>query len=296
MRVHHLNCVSACPIGGLLMDGHTADSLRGKLTSHCLLVETADSLVLIDTGYGLRDVADPRSRIAKVMLAMMKPDLREEMTAIRQIQRLGFDPRDVRHIVLSHLDFDHAGGLDDFPGATVHLLAEEVRSASQRRTLLDQLRYRPAQWNTRAMWRTYQPDLGEGWRGFSCVRQLAGLPPELLLVPLIGHTLGHAGIVLERPEGTLFYASDAYFYHAEMDVIAPRCTPGLRAYQTLMEKDRKLRLLNQERLRSLRRAHGDLTVFCAHDLTEFEALSGRAADSPAPERAGPKKANASATV
>jgi glyoxylase-like metal-dependent hydrolase (beta-lactamase superfamily II) len=31
------------------------------------------------------------------------------MTAIRQLEQLGFDPRDVEHIVLSHLDFDHAG-------------------------------------------------------------------------------------------------------------------------------------------------------------------------------------------
>lgn len=282
MRVHHLNCVSACPVGGLLMDGFSADSLRGRLTSHCLLVETRDSLVLVDTGYGLRDVADPRSRIAKIFLAMMKPELREEMTAIRQIEQLGFDPRDVRHILLSHLDFDHAGGLDDFPGATVHLLGEEVRSATARRTTLDKLRYRPQQWSTQPNWRTYQPDVGEGWRGFSCVRQLEGLPPELLLVPLIGHTLGHAGIAVERPEGTLFYASDAYFYHAEMDLTFPRCTPGLSAYQTMMEKDRKQRLLNQERLRALRRSGGaDLTIFCAHDVAEFEALSGRSSTQPA---------------
>lgn len=33
--------------------------------------------------------------------------------------------RDVRHIVLTHLDFDHAGGLDDFPEATVHMLQIE---------------------------------------------------------------------------------------------------------------------------------------------------------------------------
>jgi glyoxylase-like metal-dependent hydrolase (beta-lactamase superfamily II) len=281
----------------MLMDGHTPDALRGKLTSHCLLVECADSLVLIDTGYGLRDVHDPQSRIAKVMLAMMKPDLREEMTAIRQIERLGFDPRDVRHIVLSHLDFDHAGGLDDFPGATVHLLADEVSRATEQRTLLDRLRYRPAQWNTRALWRTYKPETGEDWHGFSCVRQLAGLPPELLLVPLIGHTLGHAGVVVERPEGTLLYASDAYFYHAEMDLTAPRCTPGLRAYQTMMEQDRKLRLLNQERLRALRRARGsDLTIFCAHDLREFEALSGRAANTPVAPQASSESVSASAAL
>src|SRR3954452_21854225 len=103
MRIHHLNCVSACPIGGLLIDGITKNSIRGRLVSHCLLLEADRDLVLIDTGYGLRDVHEPRSRLAKTMLALMKPELREEMTAVRQIERLGFNARDVRHIVLSHL-------------------------------------------------------------------------------------------------------------------------------------------------------------------------------------------------
>lgn len=283
MRVHHLNCISACPLGGLLMDGFSTASLRARLATHCLLIETDRSLVLVDTGYGLRDVADPRSRLAALFLALNRPELREEMTAIRQIERLGFDPRDVRHIVLSHLDFDHAGGLDDFPHATVHMLADELTTASQRKSTLDKLRYRPAQWSTRAMWRTYAPSNGASFRGFAAVRELAGLPPELLLVPLIGHTLGHAGVVVERTEGTLFYAADAYFYHGEMDPKRPRCTPGLRAYQTLMEKDRAQRLGNQARLRALVRDDADgLRVFCAHDVREFEALSGRGLSQPAP--------------
>ena len=49
---------------------------------------------------------------------------------------------------MTHLDFDHAGGLDDFPEATVHLLAEERNSAAARRTWLDRARYRPQQWST----------------------------------------------------------------------------------------------------------------------------------------------------
>jgi hypothetical protein len=57
---------------------------------------------------------------------------------------------------------------------------------------------------------------------------------------------------------------------------------GLRFYQWMMEKDRGLRLNNQARLRDLVRDHGkDVTVFCAHDATEFEAMSGRAANVPA---------------
>ncbi|MDB4990672.1 MAG: fold metallo-hydrolase [Myxococcaceae bacterium] len=152
-----------------------------------------------------------------------------------------------------------------------------MRSATLRRTPLDKLRYRPQQWHTRGMWRPVSADSGESWRGFSCVRQLPGLPPELLMVPLVGHTLGHAGVVVERSAGTLFYAADAYFYHAEMDVERPHCTPGLALYQTMMEKDRGQRLYNQERLRALRKSNADdLTLFCAHDVQEFEQLSGRA--------------------
>src|SRR4051794_7086618 len=104
MRIHHLNCISACPLGGAIMDGVSKRSLRGRLTSHCLLLELERSLVLVDTGYGLRDVHDPASRLSRFFLTVNGPELREGMTAIRQIEALGFDPRDVRHIVLSHLD------------------------------------------------------------------------------------------------------------------------------------------------------------------------------------------------
>lgn len=248
--------------------------LRGRLASHCLLIETGNELVLVDTGYGLRDVAAPRTRLNPLFLALLKPELRAEMTAVRQVQALGFDPRDVRHIVLSHLDFDHAGGLDDFPGASVHLLQSEVLSASAQSTVLDRMRYRPQQWHTRSAWKTYSGTSGEPWRGFECVRAMAGLPPEILLVPLLGHTLGHAGVAVAHADGWLFYAADAYFYHAEMNAV-PYCTPGLSLYQTLMQKDRALRLRNQDRLRELVRHHADVELFCAHDVTELERLRGR---------------------
>lgn len=286
MRIHHLNCVSACPLGGLWTDGFTKTSLRGRLATHCLLLEEARGLVLIDTGYGLLDVREPRSRLAKPFLALLRPELREEMTAIRQIERLGFDPRDVRHILLSHLDFDHAGGLDDFPNATVHLLADEVAAAELRTTVIDRCRYRPQQWSSRPRWQEHRPEAGEAWFGFAHVRELPELTTDVLMIPLTGHTLGHAGIAIRQTSHWLFYVADAYFFHAEMNLDRPHCTPGLEAYQTLMEKDRRARLLNQERLRELKRAHSnEVSIFCAHDVREFERLSGRSHLDPAPLRA-----------
>lgn len=281
MRIHWLNSVSTCPLGGALMDGRSWGRIRGELTCTCLLVETASELVLVDSGLGLHDVAAPRTRLSGFFLSMLDPDFREEMTAIRQIERLGYDPRDVRHIVLTHLDFDHAGGLDDFPEATIHMMLSERDSAVAQKSWLDRQRFRPQQWSTRDRWQVYPRGRGESWYGLDAVRGLEGLPPEILLVPLTGHTLGHAGVAIRDGERWLLNAGDAYFFHAEMEP-TPSCTPGLRAYQMMMEKDRRLRLSNQDRLRELRQAHGaQLEIFCSHDPHEFEHHAGRPPSLPA---------------
>jgi glyoxylase-like metal-dependent hydrolase (beta-lactamase superfamily II) len=280
MRVHHLNCISSCPLGGRLMDGRS-DSLRGKLASRCMLVEAGNELVLVDTGFGLRDVAHPTQRLSRFFLRMLDPDFRDELTAVRQIERLGFSARDVRHIVLTHLDFDHAGGLDDFPDATVHMMREELEDAAAQRSWLDRQRYRPQQWASVDRWTAYQPSGGERWFGFEAVRALHGVPPEILLVPLAGHTLGHAGVAVRQGDRWLLLAGDAYFDHDELDLENPRCLPGLRFYQWLMEKDRRARLTNQQRLRQLVRAHGDqVDVICSHDPRELERDSQRSLDRP----------------
>jgi glyoxylase-like metal-dependent hydrolase (beta-lactamase superfamily II) len=279
MRAFHLNCISTCPLGGRLMDGRTHGLVRrGQLACHCLLLETAAGLVLVDTGFGLRDVHDPKSRLSRFFLGMLSPDFREELTAIRQIARLKLDPRDVRHIVLTHLDFDHAGGLDDFPHATVHLLGRERDAALARRTWLDRQRYRPQQWSTQPRWRVHEASSREPWFGFACVPPIEGL--DLALVPLIGHTLGHAGVAVRLESKWLFDAGDAYFYGGEMDVARPHCTPGLKFYQWMMEKDRAERLANQRRLRELARTQPSVEIFCSHDLTELERLAGVSAELP----------------
>jgi glyoxylase-like metal-dependent hydrolase (beta-lactamase superfamily II) len=283
IAVHHLNCISSCPLGGRMMDGRSPSVLqRGSLCCHCLLLETDHGLVLVDTGFGLRDVHDPRSRLSGFFLRLLAPDFREEMTAVRQVQRLGFRASDVRHIVLTHLDFDHAGGLDDFPHAQVHLMHRERDAAQAQRTWLDRQRFRPQQWSSHDRWQVYDTrNGGEPWYGFECVRDLRGLPPEILMVPLPGHTLGHAGVAVREQDGWLLLAGDAYFHHREMDADAPWCTPGLRFYQRLMEKDRRARLSNQQRLRLLKQRFGaSIQVLSAHDPTEFERVAGRPAGMP----------------
>lgn len=117
---------------------------------------------------------------------------------------------------------------------------------------------------------------GEQWFGFDAVRELAGLGPEILLVPLAGHTRGHAGVAVDTGDGWLLNAGDSYFFHGELDAEAPHCPPGLAVFQSLMQAERRARLDNQRRLRELVAAHGsEITVFSAHDPVEFRALARR---------------------
>ena len=222
LRVHHLNCSCMCPLGGRLMDGFSPGP-TGLLVCHCLLVETDQGLVLVDTGFGERDVEHPYERLSPLFIHLNRIQFDRRVTALGQVERLGFSRRDVRNIVLTHLDFDHAGGLEDFPDATVHVLAAERRAAQERRGFIARRRYRPEQWDEVRHWRTYRAGEGEDWFGLKAVRDLDGLPPEILMIPLPGHTLGHAGVAIDTPQGWLLNAADAYFFRHEVDREIRQC-------------------------------------------------------------------------
>lgn len=270
MRIHHLNCGTCCPWGGRLFDGISRSLVHGHIVCHCLLIETDVGLVLVDTGMGHRQVE--RHRLSRFFRFLNQPQLLEAETALAHVQRLGFRAADVRHILVTHLDFDHAGGLEDFPNATVHLLAREKEVADQQRggAFVGSRRYRPGQWDEVTKWALYPMGRGERWMGFDSVRDLEGLPPEILLVPLPGHTWGHSGVAIDTGNGWLFHAGDAYFYHGEVRGEERECPPGMRFYQRMMDVDRKARKTNQQRLRQLSlEREGEIDLFCAHDRTEF---------------------------
>jgi glyoxylase-like metal-dependent hydrolase (beta-lactamase superfamily II) len=106
------------------------------------------------------------------------------------------------------------------------------------------------------------------------------------MIPLAGHTEGHAGVAIETPQGWLLNAGDAYFHRHEMDR-HPHCTPGLAAYQRMMEVDREERLANQDRLRELSHQRRGVRIFCSHDPIEYEALVQLSAPTGAPSMAAP---------
>ncbi|MER5637362.1 MBL fold metallo-hydrolase [Kitasatospora sp. NPDC002227] len=262
MTIHHLDCATMCPLGGRALLG-SGGSLTGRMVGHCLLVEGPEGLVLVDTGFGTRDVAEP-ARVGRGLLLAARPRFSLAGTALHQVRALGHDPRDVRDIVLTHLDADHAGGISDFPDARVHVLAEELAAARHPRTSNERQRYRSVQWSHGPKWVEHSLE-GESWYGFSAARVLDA--PEVLLVPLAGHTRGHSAVAVRSGDGWLLHSGDAYFHHREAYGRAPLM---LRLFQRSLATDNAARLHNQARLRALRLDHErEIDVFCAHDAHEL---------------------------
>jgi glyoxylase-like metal-dependent hydrolase (beta-lactamase superfamily II) len=267
MKVHHLNCGTLCPHGGRLITGE--GGLGGAhMVCHCLLIEAGDSLVLVDTGFGADDAAHPYKRLGVPFTTAFRPKADAGETAVTRIRELGLDPADVRHIVCTHLDLDHAGGLPDFPDAEVHVFAPE-RDAAVEPSLRDRARYPSCHFDHGPKFVTHEVD-GDEWMGFESIRLLPGIDAEVLMVPLVGHSRGHTGVAVQDGERWLLHCGDAYFHRAQM-ADPPDCPSGLRIFQSVMADDRSARLRNEQRLNRLARDHsGEVTLFCAHDPVELD--------------------------
>ncbi|MDX1964151.1 MAG: MBL fold metallo-hydrolase [Pirellulales bacterium] len=248
MRVFHLNC-------GLL---HAPPHPRAAC--HCLLLERKGRLALIDAGIGLRDIAQPRERIGQIAIDAAGFQFHEELTAIRQIERLGFPSSAVADIVLTHGDPDHAGGLSDFPDATVHVSQEEL---TQINSLQD--RYSPAQFNHGPRWFAHQ-SLPSHWFGVECRPLPLALGVGCALIPLFGHTHGHCGVAIRTGDRWLLHVGDAYYLRAELAI----ADHPVSALAQLRADDDVQRRSSLEILRRLARDHQDQIELCGyHDFTEF---------------------------
>ncbi len=180
----------------------------------CLLIESNQGLVLVDTGPGLDDYADP-TWFTKFFRAITIMPFDPLEAAINQVMRLGCKPEDVKHIILTHMHFDHCGGLPDFPHAKVHLHRREYEAFTTQKGFLGaayvqrHIAHKPDF--------VFYEDTGEKWFDFNAIR-LTCFDPEMWLIPMPYHSLGMSSVAIKTESGWHFHCGDAAADFRQSDI------------------------------------------------------------------------------
>lgn len=157
--------------------------------------------VLVDAGLHEQVATDVRGALGRLGALAFTIDMKPEWAVPGQLRARGIDPASVETIVMTHLHYDHASGLSQFPGATVHVDAAE-HAAATKGSMKDG--YMPHQLRTPGQrWETFPHEQDE-------VDLLGDGTIRLLSTP--GHTIGHRSVVLRLASGgELLLTGDAAY-------------------------------------------------------------------------------------
>lgn len=252
MKIHHLNCTLP-EIKGLPLN-----RIKREMCCHCLLIELPDTLALVDTGVSESFV---QSSIRKHFFKKSTLPIR---TALTEVHRLGFNPRDVQHIFLTHLDHDHVGGLSDFTWAKVYLHVNEYDFQKRlHRSPALKIRFQSQLWKGSQI--QCLGDRGENWKEFESVKAPAVFNDKVLAIPLFGHSAGHSGYAIEQNGKWLLHAGDAFYFK---DDLARNPNDRSIFSETLamaLSVDDHKRIENLEKLRVLNENHKECVIVNSHD-------------------------------
>jgi glyoxylase-like metal-dependent hydrolase (beta-lactamase superfamily II) len=178
---------------GDLVVGELDDDHRLLQALNCLVVETPAGRALIETGIGER-IGDKARAMRRYEGDPVAPTLRAA----------GVEPGSVDLVLMSHLHFDHAGGL---------LLADGSKGFPRARIVAQRAEWKIALGDNSRLVASYdQPELrlvrdwgAEGW-----VDGERELLPGVSVVPTGGHSAGHQAIVVRGAGRPLAFLGDLF--------------------------------------------------------------------------------------
>jgi glyoxylase-like metal-dependent hydrolase (beta-lactamase superfamily II) len=211
------------------------DQNRILMTSHCLLIESGDDLVLVDAGLGEKLDEKGLGMFAVPEGLPRLPD---------RIAGIGYRPEEVSHVILSHLHFDHCGWstrragerwVPTFPNARYWIQRDELAHARDPNP-----RDRPS-YDARNFEPLVEAGMVELFDGE------AEPAPGIRAVHAPGHTEGMSIVVLDSGDGS----GGALFLADLVPTAAHVPTPWVMGYDsypvtTMKNKDQWLRRAVEE--------------------------------------------------
>jgi len=155
-----------------------------------IFIDHPEAKIVVDTGWN-----DDLPQIGKDMGHVYS----EEHTPVGQLRKLGVDPNAIDVVVLTHMHFDHVGGIRHFPGKTVLVRRAELEKAFVPPRNSNFLYLRSDFDVPGVRYETIDGDMDYQ------------LCPGVLLLATPGHTLGSQSVLIDTEEGKVLYAGDAIY-------------------------------------------------------------------------------------
>ncbi len=237
-----------------------------KLPINYFLIEHRSGLILFDTGLDPKLLTDSNYISSAIGRFFLRRVFRFEETTGDPLKtlvaRAGFNANEITRAVISHLHFDHVGGISQVPQAELIISDREWTQLSQphpeRKWFLQEhieipgARWTPIQFNA-----TDDP-LFEPFEG---MYDLTG-DGSLILLPTPGHTVGSLSMLIRCPGWAPILLVGDLAYEARL--IEEDVTPGLGDPVELRRSYAKVRRLKQ--------LLPDLVAVPAHDFSALESI------------------------
>jgi len=207
------------------------DQNRIRLHANCLLLENGSDRVLVETGFG-----DKWSDKERGFYAL------ERRSILDALAEADVDPGDIDHVVVTHLHFDHAGGLthldadgeptSSFPNARVHLQRTEWEDANANKAVMTRtyLKSHLDPVADQVVLHRTSPEHGDASEEILLQLRVRAIP---------GHTWGQQAVVFRDAAGTVCFTGDVLptVHHA-----APAFNMGydVEPYTNMLTKARLL--------------------------------------------------------
>jgi N-acyl homoserine lactone hydrolase len=221
--------------------------------------------ILVDTGLHPSIASDPRQNFGRTAVRVAAPTLDPGEDVPAQLRKRGLEPSQVAVVVMTHLHYDHASAISEFPQSTfVVSEAEWVAATTDRRPAMRG--YRPSHYDFVFDYRTVDFHRAgiSSYATFGRTFDLFG-DGTIRLAYTPGHSAGHMCVIAHLRERDFVIGGDAVYTYRQLDDAPPPPRPvdGHQWRRSLQE------------LKLFRREFPHAVITPGHDPSFYEQLEAR---------------------
>lgn len=182
-----------------------------------LLTHPTAGPLLVDTAFHGSVATRPAANLGRVLAGASRARIEPGADVPSQLRERGIDARRLGLVLLTHLHFDHASGISEYPGATFVVSEPEWDAATtDDRPLLRG--YRPAHYDYLFDYRTIDFDRSgiSSYASFGRTFDLFG-DGSVRIAYTPGHSAGHCSVIARLHDRDFVIAGDAIYTHAQLE-------------------------------------------------------------------------------